>query len=116
MNKNLDPIIGNWQITSVIYGDVHITRNCYNKTKINFKKNGTLNAHIFGLARGACTTNGEREGRWKNNNDGTYLIDSGDGIERTVNISFIDDRTFTQTIISENSNHKAIIHTYIKKD
>jgi hypothetical protein len=115
----LDPIIGTWQIESVIYNKEDITNDCHKKTEITFSEAGIISGTTSNYSWVNVYENGiliskeencETESVtsfWKNIDSSTYIFDN-----ENVELSLSQNNTiFTLTttdIYSEVTTYKKI--------
>lgn len=72
-DSDLDPIIGTWQLQSIIEDDVEQTTECSRKTTIVFLQDGTTTADIYEDDGNNCN-NFKDTSTWVNKGNSTYRI------------------------------------------
>lgn len=98
---NSDPIIGTWQLQSVLENGTEQATDCEKKTTIVFLENGTTTNESFNDdGNNGCESNTDSS-TWVNIGNSTYRIDSDD---EDVKLNFSQNNTVFTASISESYN------------
>ncbi|MFK8058532.1 MAG: lipocalin family protein [Polaribacter sp.] len=104
-----DPIIGKWQLTSIVENGNEIATSCDKKSNATFSSNGTVVAVFYYESN---STNCESESSslsWENLGNSNYKI-FGNGDESTAKVNFTQNNTVMSSTTSDGST--TYIETY----
>ena len=109
---DIDPIIGKWQLQSVLENGEEETTECERKTTISFSSNGTTNSESFDSDGGNCESQSDTS-TWKNIGNSTYRIARDD---EDAKLSFSQNNTVFSASLTETDNGDiyTIVITYRK--
>lgn len=114
-DSDVDPIIGNWKLTSVFVGDreTYISNECSSKSSISYFDNGTYFNDIYHNDIYGDCTHSESKSYWINLGNSQYNLDGG----KTELMFSQNNRTHKKTteIFDTLTNEKVkLIMTYSK--
>lgn len=95
--SNTDPIIGTWQLESVIEDGEEQTTSCERRTTLTFLENGVTTANSYFNDGNGCESESDSSS-WENIGDSNYRIDSDD---ESIKIDFSQNNTVFSSTFSE---------------
>ena len=98
-DESLDPIIGTWQLQSVLEDGIELTTECERKTTLTFNENGTTASVSFFEDGNGCESETETS-TWENTGDSMYNADGEDN----VLLTFSQNNTVFSASTSETFN------------
>jgi len=107
-----DPIIGEWQLQSIIENGVNVDlTECEKKSTLKFNEDGSSKAISYdGIVANNCYKDDEENSTWKNNGDGTYTLD-----EYSDKVTFSENNTVLTIVASDSDTGEKIILIFKKK-
>lgn len=106
--EEVDPIIGKWQLVSVIEDGTDITEECEKKNNITFLNDETYNiVDFFNDSDDECDSE-EDDGEWINLGNSEYSIDG----EPSIKIIFSQNNTKWSATTNDNIKNKDQVETW----
>lgn len=110
-DTDLDPIIGTWQLQSVVENGDEQTTECERRTTITFFADGTTNSKAFYDDGNGCESESDTS-TWVGLENSTYKVDSDD---EEVKLNFSQNNTVFTSSISETFNNTTYTTTITYK-
>jgi len=111
-NSSLEPIIGEWQLTSYKFNGEEKANDCDKKSTTTFFKNGTGNSIGFDFTQNKCERFTDTF-TWVNLGDSKYRTDNG-YYAYTTEITFSNNNSVLMTFRTEinNGSSETVSYTY----
>ncbi len=109
----VDPIIGTWQLESVIIDGVNVIGECEMKSTLKFNQDGTFTGVSYITEPGKPCYEEDENSTWKNNNGETnYTIDG-----YIVEITFSKNNTIAAIrVTKDNPDHEGLFKGSLDSD
>ena len=109
----VDPIIGEWQLESVMIDGVNVTDECTIKSTLKFNQDGTVTGVSYVTDTGKPCYEQDENSTWKNNNgDTNYTIDG-----YIVEITFSKNNTIAAIrVTKDNPDHEGLFKGNLDSD